>query len=161
MSQSRNRSCNTLVTTSPGNGKEVFTPDQSLLFDGASAAANFDDDQTIRSLISSAIRQCAKSREQIVEEMTALLGEKITLRMLNSYTSEAAEQHRWPLQYTRAFCHVIRDWSLLRCIAERAGFSLITPSESELLALGREYVRQKRASEQIALLEKRLQGVDL
>jgi hypothetical protein len=115
----------------------------------------------VRSLVTKIIRDCAKSREQIADEMSFLIGSRITVRMLNSYTSGAAEQHRWPMQFTRAFCHVVQDWSVLRCIVERSGFHLISSAEYELLSLGREYLRQKRATAQIDLLEKRLRGMEL
>jgi hypothetical protein len=98
-----------------------------------------------------------KSREQIAEEMSALTGDRITVRMLNSYTSEAAEQHRWPAQYTRAFCHVVDDWQLLHCITERSGFQLITDEEAEFLELGKQYIARKEADERIVLLESKLQ----
>jgi hypothetical protein len=111
--------------------------------------------------VTDSIKACAKSREQIVEEMTVLLGDRVTVRMLNSYTSEAQEQHRWPMQFTRAFCYVVEDWSLLQCVVERSGFLLITQDEAALLELGAEYLRQKRANERLQMLEKRLGGLEL
>lgn len=122
---------------------------------------SMNDGEAVRAIITECIRNSAKSREQIADAMSRLTGDRVTLRMMNSYTSEAAEQHRWPSQYTRAFCYVVQDWALLRCIVERAGFYLITQAEAELLELGREYLRQKRASEKVQMLEGRLRGIDL
>ncbi len=142
--------------------QESFTPEQPLLFtEHPPEAGSLNDGNMIRAIITEAIRKSPKSREEIGEEISRLVGERVSIRMLNSYTSEAAEQHRWPSQYTRAFCYVVEDWTLLRCIVERAGFHLITQAEGELLELGREYLKQKRASEQLQLLEKRLGGLDL
>lgn len=117
-----------------------------------------NDEGVVRAIVTDAIRNCSKSREEICEEMTRLTGTSVTLRMLNSYTSEAAERHRWPSQFTRAFCHVTGDWSLLRCITERSGFHLITKAERELMELGRQYLIRKQADEAIGKLEKRLHG---
>lgn len=111
----------------------------------------------VRAIVTEAIKNCGKSRDIIAEEMSRLSGDRITVRMLNSYTSTAAEQHRWPAQYTRAFCYVVEDWRLLRCITERCGFHLISEEETELLELGRQYLKRKSADERIALLEAKLQ----
>jgi hypothetical protein len=139
-----------------------FPPTQLPLYaEDPPSPGSLNDESAIRTILTEVIRKSAKSREEIAEQMTVMVGERVSVRMLNSYTSEAAEQHRWPSQYTRAFCYVVQDWGLLRCIVERAGFRMITPAEAELLALGREYLRQKRAAEQIQLLEKRLGGFDL
>lgn len=122
---------------------------------------SLNDGNIVRRIITECIRNSDKSREAIAEEITNLVGEKVTVRMLNSYTSEAAELHRWPLQYTRAFCFAVSDWTLLRVIAEFSGLRLITRSEIELLELGKEYLKQKRANEQILRIEKRLGGMAL
>ena len=138
---------------------QLFSPNQPDLFtDEQPTPGSLNDSEIVRGLITKTIRESNKSREQIAEEMSVLCGDRITVRMLNSYTCEAAEQHRWPTQYTRAFCHVVGNWNLLRCIVERAGFHLITEDEAELLELGRQFLARKRADEQIALFEARLHG---
>lgn len=141
--------------------EQNFPPEQLPLYRAPQPdPGSMNDEGLVRGIVTGCIRKSSKSREQISEEMSRLTGSTVTVRMLNSYTSEAAEQHRWPSQYTRAFCHVVEDWSLLRCIVERAGFHMITHAEADLLALGREYLRQKRASEKIALIEVGLRGVE-
>lgn len=149
--KSLNKSGQFISLEQPSLFTHMETPEPGSVNDG-----NF-----VRSAITESIRRSTKSREEVAEEITALVGERVTVRMLNSYTSEAAGQHRWPLQYTRAFCFVVSDWTLLSVLAERSGLFLITPSEKELLSLGAEYLKQKRAAEQIAKLEKRLGGIEL
>jgi hypothetical protein len=117
---------------------------------------SLNDESIVRGIVTDAIRKSAKSREIIAEEMSQLVGARVTVRMLNSYTSGAAEQHRWPAQYTRAFCHVVQDWTLLRCITDLSGFHLISVEELDLLELGRQYLKRKSADEQITLLEAKL-----
>jgi hypothetical protein len=121
---------------------------------------SLDDESIIRQVLTESIRRSSKSREEIVAEMSALTAQKITLRMLNAYASGSEEQHRWPMQFTRAFCYVVNDWALLQCIVEGAKCRMICESESDLLELGRQYLRQKRASEQVQHLEKRLGGIE-
>jgi hypothetical protein len=160
MSNSRLQSALRMPERSLEKFAKSFTPDQPSLFSlqPTPMPGSLNDDSLVRAIVTEGIRNSTKSREQIADEMTLLLADKVTIRMLNSYTSEAAEQHRWPAQYTRAFCYVIQDWSLLRCIAERAGFRLITAEEAELLELGRQFLMRKRADEEIALIEGRLHG---
>jgi hypothetical protein len=119
------------------------------------------DATVVRSIISDSIRLSKKSRETIAEEMSCLTGDRVTLRMLNSYSSAAAEPHRFPVQYARAFCQVTGDWRLLSCIAERSGLRLIGNEEAQLLELGRQYLIRKRAEERTSSLELALVGAKL
>src|SRR5450631_4045976 len=51
-----------------------------------------------------AMRLAPKSREAMADEMSALLGIKITVSMLNNYTANS-HPHRIPAEYIPAFCH--------------------------------------------------------
>ena len=147
-----------------GNFPGVLTQETQLPLipeEGNFLPGELNDECVVRGIVTEVIRTSAKSRETIADEMSRLCGTAITLRMLNSYTSEAAERHRWPAQFTRAFCHVTGDWTLLRCITERSGFHLITKAERELMELGRQYLIRKQADAAIARLERELQAVQL
>lgn len=122
---------------------------------------SLNDDLLVRKTITDAIKASKKSREQIAEEMSYALGMRVTARIITAFTSESKELHRWPGAWDRAFCAAVSDQSLLKCRVEAAGLHVISDAEAELLELGREYLRQKRAAERISLLEKGLQGVDL
>jgi hypothetical protein len=108
------------------------------------------DAESVRFLLTELIRSSHKSRSQIAEEMTRLLGERVTERMLNSYTSGAAEKHRWPAQYDIALCEVLEDFSLLAARVNRAGFRMIGPEEERLIEIGRAYVAKARAEKKLA-----------
>lgn len=136
---------------------ELFTPNPEV----DQTPGSFNDEFVIRGLITQSIKGCDKSRMQIAEEMSSLLGTQVTKRALDSYTSESADQNRFPVQYTRAFCFVTGDWSLLRCVTERAGLHVISKAERKLLELGRQYMIEKRAALAIEKLEIELQGVAL
>jgi hypothetical protein len=125
------------------------------------APGSLNDDSLVRAVITDAIKRCRKGREQIAEDMQRLLGVPVTARMIGSFTSESKELHRWPGAWDRAFCFATGDFRLLCCRVEAAGFHVITRAEAELLELGKEHLRRKRASENVELLEKRLLGVDL
>lgn len=93
--------------------------------------------------------------------MSLLLGCSVTKRALDSFTSEASDQNRFPAQYLRAFCRTTGDWSLIHCVSEGDGFRLIDQNEQKLLELGREYLRRKRAEKTISAIEQQFDGVEL
>ena len=93
--------------------------------------------------------------------MSLLLGCSVTKRALDSFTSEASDQNRFPAQYLRAFCRVTGDWSLLHCVTEGSGFLVIDQSQQRLLELGREYLRRKKAEKTISAIEQEFEGLDL
>jgi len=140
------------------NDLRFHTAKQGELAFNGSEPSNLNDDLLVRSTISASIRNCAKSREQISEEMTALLDVRVTEKMLNTYSAEAMQANRFPAAWDRAFCRAVGSDALLRCRAEAAGYRLIRGEEIFLLELGRQMLRAKRANEEAALLEKRLQG---
>jgi hypothetical protein len=122
---------------------------------------SLNDDSLVRETITESIKRSGKTRERIAEEMTRTLGLPVTARMITSFTTKSKELHRWPGAWDRAFCAAVGDNSLLFCCLERAGFRAINEAEADLLELGREYLKQERANDQVALLKKRLQGFDL
>ncbi|MHB1673794.1 MAG: hypothetical protein ACYCSP_06035 [Acidobacteriaceae bacterium] len=126
----------------------------------ASGPENLDDDAAIRHALSSTIRACSRSREQIADEMTKLLATRVTEKMLNSYTGESNQPYRFPAAWVRAFCRATGDDTLLVCCVHLAGLFVITPAERELLELGRSVVARKEIDAKIAMLGKRM-GVDL
>lgn len=115
-----------------------------------------DDDAMIRATLTDAIKRCPKKREQIAEEMTACVGREITAAMLNSFTAESHESHRWPAAWTRAFCQITGDWRLLRCAVERAGFLVITQSQARLLKLAEEYMQKETAVRRLSVLTEQM-----
>ena len=74
-----------------------------------------------------AAKNAPKSREQIADDMSDLLGITITIDMLNNWLSDS-HPHRMPGEYYPAFCIATSDNELLRIQAEAAGvFTLPGP----------------------------------
>jgi hypothetical protein len=138
-------------------------PETSLpLFEErTSILGGLNDDSLVRETICDSIKRSGKSREQIADDMSALLGLRVTARMITSFTAESKELHRWPAAWDRAFCTATGDDRLLRCCAEAAGLKVIGQQEVALMELGRQYLLRKRADEAIGELERRLAGVTL
>lgn len=159
MKQSCTTSCGRCETASTENGDRRFSAGaQQKLFGlkTSTAAGSLDDAATVRSSIGNSLRRSAKSREQIAECMSRLTGTQVTVRQLNNFTSEAREDCRFPLELLRAFCVAAEDYSPLIEIVRELNLNLITETESNVLALGREYLRQKSATETMKRLEEQL-----
>jgi hypothetical protein len=125
------------------------------------APGTLNDDSMVRAIITNSIKRSSFSREAIAERMSELLGLSVTARMITSFTAESKELHRWPGAWDRAFCAAVDDDTLLKCRAEAAGYQLIRDEEIQLLELGRQYLRRKRAAEETDRLEACLRSVDL
>lgn len=146
------------------NTAKRFAPKcQLALIEGANAelTGSMNDGALIRGVLVEAIRNSGKSRPQIADEMTRLVGREITERALNAYTAESKEDHRWPAELTRAFCCATGDDRLLRVLAEASGLRVITEEENHLLELGRNYLHRARAERAITSIEQRLEGSEL
>jgi hypothetical protein len=152
-----NGSCSKIGANEPIQSLPLFQQTSSI----EPPPGSLNDDTLVRGIVTESIKRCQKSREQVADEMQRLLGVTVTARMITSFTSESKELHRWPGAWDRAFCIATGDFRLLRCRAEAAGFKVITEIEAELLELGRQYLRRKRADEEAAMLEKRLAGMEL
>jgi hypothetical protein len=136
------------------NNQQTLLP----LDGGIPVLGGINDDLLVRDVITDAIKRSGKSRQQVADEMSALLGTEVTDRMLNSFTASSREQHRWPGAWDRAFCMAAGDDRLLTCRVELAGYKVIRGDEVHLLELGRQYLLRKRSEAELADLERRLEG---
>jgi len=74
----------------------------------------------IDAAIKNAIGAVHKSRETLADEMSELTGEKVTLAMINNWTSPS-HPHEMPGRFYAAFCVATGDIELIRMQAEAAG----------------------------------------
>jgi hypothetical protein len=125
------------------------------------APGSLNDASLVRNAVIESIRECGKSRAQLADEMSRLTGTEVTVRRLNAFTAESREDYRFPAELLRALCIATGSHQLLRCLVAESGFFMISRAENDLLELGREYLKQKRAADHAQLLERRLEGFDL
>lgn len=157
-------SCDPYASPSTENHERRISANrQRGLFEAGEHATpgSINDGAMVRAMLAAAIKKSDKSREQIAEIMSRLTGTEVTVRRLNAFTANSREDFRFPLELARAFCMAVGDFTLLKNIVEMAGFRFVTKTEFDVLQLGHEYLTQKRAAENMALLEKRLAGEQL
>ena len=75
--------------------------------------------------ITQAIKESPLSRWEIAGKMSELLGLEVSKHMLDAWTSEAKEYHRFPAEYLPAFCMATGSLSPLRVLSEAAGVFLL------------------------------------
>jgi len=82
-------------------------------------------------ILSGIISQSRLSREQIAERMSDASGQEVTVAMLNAWTAESKRLHRFPLEFTPAFCRAVGNNKLIEALLKE--MSLVAISEKDQL----------------------------
>ncbi|WP_431281626.1 DNA transposition protein [Humitalea sp. 24SJ18S-53] len=96
----------------------------------------------IAKAVSATLRDSPKDRPTIAAEMTAFIGERVSLHMVNAWASEAREEHGIPLVKLLALLHVTRDRRLLEMLAADLGWAVIERRHLPLIELAAVQERQ-------------------
>jgi hypothetical protein len=128
--------------------KKSNNPDQLTLYDAIlreqsrqellHPEGRLDVNTRFRAAISEAIKRCPLSRPQIAAQMTELTGVEITVSMLNSWTAESKEQHRFPAIFLPAFFEVTKAVWAYRVLSNPVGLYIMESPDalrSELAAI--------------------------
>ncbi len=103
-------------------------------------------DSALRQLITDVIRRSSKKRLQIAQELTELLGTRVTEGMLNDFSSESKKAVRFPLAFSAALCEILDDDSV--------GLLGVRPRIRKLVALAeKELAAEKDARDRQRLRE--------
>jgi hypothetical protein len=120
-------------------------------------SGSFNDQYMVREVIAAAMKSSGKSRAQLADEISFLVGTVVTERQLNAFAAESREDCKFPVQYARALAEVTGCTRVLTCFIEKAGLVVITPAEKLILELGRQVLEKERAEAEIANLKQQLQ----
>jgi len=91
---------------------------------------SFDIDRQFREAISDALKRCPLSRYQVAAKMSELTGCDITKTMLDSWTAESKENHRFPAIYLPAFCEATTQREPLNILARLIGVFVMPGPEA-------------------------------
>jgi hypothetical protein len=100
------------------------------------APGSLDYDTELRAVISQAIKESPHSRAIIAARMSELTGVEITLHMLNAWTAESREQHRFPFAFAAAFEIAAETSSLQLLLARKRGSLVLMGAEALDAELG-------------------------
>ena len=112
---------------------ELLAIQQGEATRAAQTPGSLDMDRQFREAISEALRGCPRSRYQVAARMSELLGQDITKTMLDSWTAESKEQHRFPAVFLPAFCEAVGSTEPIRMIGQRVG-AFVLPGPEALRA---------------------------
>jgi hypothetical protein len=85
------------------------------------APGSFDIDRQFREAISASLKSSPYSRYQVAARMSELCGCDITKAMLDSWTAESKEQHRFPAIFLPAFCEATGSSGPLKILGKLVG----------------------------------------
>ncbi len=80
---------------------------------------------TFARAISLALTECPLDRTAIAKEMSAYLGETVSVNIVNAYASEAREDHRINMPRFMALVQATKDYRLLSLLTEGFDFAVI------------------------------------
>jgi hypothetical protein len=103
-------------------------------FGSLERAAEDCADSALRSLLTEIIRHCPKSRQQIADELSSRLGLRVTVHMLNDFTSEGKKPARFPACFVASLCEIVGSDELQRFILSERLRKLLDFAEREVAA---------------------------
>ncbi|MBN1495908.1 MAG: hypothetical protein JXA07_04010 [Spirochaetes bacterium] len=127
-------------------------------------SGSFDIDRELREAISASLKQCSLSRYQVVARMSELIGTDITKTMLDSWTAESKELHRFPAIFLPAFCEATGSTEPLKVLARTAGVFILPGSEalrSEIQHLEEEISRKRKEKQRRQAFLSEIEGGEL
>ena len=120
--------------------KQRFSINQTSFFDilqnlqvtaaAPAAAGSFDIDRRFRAAISEALKHCPLSRWQVAARMSELIGGEISKSMLDSWTAESKEAHRFPAIFLPAFCEAAGCSEPLKLMGRLVGVFILPGPEA-------------------------------
>ena len=93
-------------------------------------AGSFNIDTTFREVISEALKRCPRSRWEVAGRMSELTGQEITKSMLDSWTAESKEGHRFPAIFLPAFCEATGCSEPLKLLGKLVGVFVMPGPEA-------------------------------
>jgi len=109
-----------------------------LPFDGQPLSESLREQ--VRVAMRRALQRSGRSVEQIADGLATRLGIHVTYHMLYAWTasSESHLSHRFPLEWTAAFCRETRDNGLAEMLAAELGLRLV---DADLVAFAEHRMR--------------------
>ena len=117
--------------------------------------------EQLRIAINEALKGCPLSRWEVAGKMSHLLGIEITKYMIDAWTAESKDGHRFPAEYLPAFCEVTGDRLPLSMLAKKAGlFALPGPDamRAEIQKLDEQTKHLQREKQKRLLFLKEMGG---
>lgn len=122
---------------------------------------SFNIDRRFREAISEALRWSPLSRYQVAARMSELMDTDITKTMLDSWTAESKEQHRFPAIFLPAFCEAVGCNDPLQMLGRLVGVFILPGPEAlraEIHRIEEEIARKQSEKRKRLLFLKEMEG---
>ncbi|MCE5212142.1 MAG: hypothetical protein LLG40_11355 [Deltaproteobacteria bacterium] len=122
---------------------------------------SMDIDRRFRESVNEGIKKCPLSRYQIAARMSELTGTDITKTMLDSWTAESKEGHRFPAIFLPAFCDTVNYTEPLKLLGMQVGVFVLPGPEAlraEIQKLEEEISRKGAEKRKRMLFLKEMEG---
>lgn len=104
-------------------------------------------------LISSAVSRCLAddedNRAELADLVSLVLGERVSVMMLDAYASEARRGQRIPASRFLALIAVTRRFDILDAVLREIGGKALDRSDAQVYRLGRRYLDSLHASRRL------------
>ena len=118
-------------------------------------------DRDFREAISEALRRSPLSRYQVAARMSELTDTDITKTMLDSWTAESKDQHRFPAIFLPAFCEAVECNDPLQILGKLVGVYILPGPEAlraEIHKIEEEITKQQNEKRKRMLFLKEMEG---
>ncbi len=116
--------------------------------------ASLDTGKEVRHLLSEALKKTTKTRYEICSRMSELIGNEISISMLNAWTAESREAWRFPLEYAAAFEVACETYCITEFLARKRGCKVYAGDEVRQAEIGRLESQMGELSAKLKALKK-------
>jgi len=110
------------------------------------SAGSFRRTEALQEALKTTLDNCTLSRDEIADEMSRLLSEKVTVNHLNNWTAESKNGWRMPLEYAAAFSIITNDNKIIKAAFAESGINVLDDSEMAFYEIGKA-IEEKRESD--------------
>jgi hypothetical protein len=103
--------------------------------------------------VARACRESGRTRADIAQAMSALLGEPVSKAMLDAYCSESREQHAIPAHRWFALITVTGRWDIADAMTARCGARILSGDEIRAAELGHVQAQMTELQERLRQLK--------
>ncbi len=109
-----------------------------------------------RDALSQALKKCRDSRYQVAANMSELTSSDISKTMIDAYTADSKEYHRFPAEWLPAFARATGSIEPLIVVVEASDCQIITREEEVFVELARKQRQKDVLDREIEGLKRRI-----
>jgi hypothetical protein len=110
------------------------------------SAGSYSRKSAVQEALKRTLRECQLSREEIADEMSRLVSEKITVNHIANWTAESKNGWRMPLEYAAAFFVITGDAGVVKAALAGSGIGVMDDGEYAYYELGKIVAEERQRS---------------